>query len=281
MTKRLATIAAALILGGCASTLQMTLMPRDSGKLYHGTLEGDGGTEGPIAITIEGRTYTGTWVEVVPDRSTGYVAGGWGGARPRLGHGRVDFDGQSRRRRGQGAPALARRRRPALRPARRRRARRRRRLPRRQGPASTTCRFARRPAPVAPATTDRPTTRTTTRDDHAPQRLRHPQDLPARPRQDRPVLLPAGARGEVPQREAPARLDPHRARVGAAQRRRQEGLRGAREAARRLGRHVAAHRRRSRSCWRASCCRTSRACRCSPTSPRCAGWPRRWAGTPR
>jgi hypothetical protein len=79
MTERIVTIAAALILGGCASTLQMTLMPRDSGKLYYGTLEGTGGTEGPIAITIEGRTYSGTWVEVVPDRSTGYVTGGWGG----------------------------------------------------------------------------------------------------------------------------------------------------------------------------------------------------------
>lgn len=79
MKKTLATIAAALTLGGCASTLHMTLMPRDSGRLFHGTMEGTGGPEGPIAITLGERTYTGTWVEVVPDRSTGYVTGAWGG----------------------------------------------------------------------------------------------------------------------------------------------------------------------------------------------------------
>jgi hypothetical protein len=78
MTKILAATAAALVLGGCASTVQLTLMPRDSGTLYHGVAEGTGGSEGTIRITIGSRTYTGTWVEVVPDRSTGYVGGGYG-----------------------------------------------------------------------------------------------------------------------------------------------------------------------------------------------------------
>jgi hypothetical protein len=78
MTKTFAIIAAALTLGGCASTYQLTLMPRDSGKLYQGTLQDAGSTEGPIAITIEGRAYAGTWVEVVSDRSYGYVTGGVG-----------------------------------------------------------------------------------------------------------------------------------------------------------------------------------------------------------
>ena len=67
--------------GGCASTYELTLMPRDSGKLYHGTAEDSGGSEGAITITIEGRTYAGTWVEVVPDRTTGYVGGAYGSRR--------------------------------------------------------------------------------------------------------------------------------------------------------------------------------------------------------
>jgi hypothetical protein len=78
MTRTFAIVAAALTLGGCASTYQLTLMPRDSGKLYEGTLQGAGSAEGAIAITIEGRAYAGTWVEVVSDRSFGYVTGGVG-----------------------------------------------------------------------------------------------------------------------------------------------------------------------------------------------------------
>ena len=56
-------------------------MPRDSGKLYSGTAEDSGGSEGTITITIEGRTYAGTWVEVVPDRTTAYVGGAYGSRR--------------------------------------------------------------------------------------------------------------------------------------------------------------------------------------------------------
>lgn len=81
MTKRPLLVAAVLLAGGCASTYQLTLMPRDSGKLYYGTVEDSGGSEGTITITIEDRTYAGTWVEVVPDRTTGYVGGGYGSRR--------------------------------------------------------------------------------------------------------------------------------------------------------------------------------------------------------
>ena len=74
---------------------------------------------------------------------------------------------------------------------------------------------------------------------------------------------------------------PHRAGVGAAQLRRQEGHRGARAAARQL----AAQRRRaptrSPSSSRASCCRTSPACRCWPTSPPCAASPQRLGKNPK
>jgi len=74
-------LAAALVLGGCATTYQLAVMPRDSGRLYEGMATDTGYGEGPISITIEGRTYTGTWVQSVPDRTYGYVSGGWSGHR--------------------------------------------------------------------------------------------------------------------------------------------------------------------------------------------------------
>jgi len=66
-----------LALGGCTTvSYQLSLMPRDSGKLYQGVAEGVSGGEGRISITIEDKTYNGTWVATVSDRSYGYV---WGG----------------------------------------------------------------------------------------------------------------------------------------------------------------------------------------------------------
>ena len=78
MTRFMALALAALAAGGCASTYQLTLMPRDSGKLYHGTADELSATEGRIAIEIDGKAYAGTWVQTVPDRATGYLSGGWG-----------------------------------------------------------------------------------------------------------------------------------------------------------------------------------------------------------
>jgi hypothetical protein len=73
---------AALLLTACAATsTQLTLMPRDSGKLYSGYADGTPGYEGRVSITIENKTYTGTWVTVVSDRSYGWVGGGWGYGR--------------------------------------------------------------------------------------------------------------------------------------------------------------------------------------------------------
>jgi hypothetical protein len=78
--RRLLATALVAAAAGCGTTQhQLTLMPRDSGKLYQGVAEDSGGSEGPIVITIENRTYTGTWVEVVPERTYGYVTGGYGG----------------------------------------------------------------------------------------------------------------------------------------------------------------------------------------------------------
>jgi hypothetical protein len=76
---RLLATTAFLALAGCASTYHVALMPRDSGKLYEGVIEDTRGSEGPMSVTIEGRTYTGTWVEVVPGRTSAYSTGGYGG----------------------------------------------------------------------------------------------------------------------------------------------------------------------------------------------------------
>ena len=78
----------ALALAGCATTnYDLALMPRDSGKVYTGTAEDVGHGEGRISVTIEGKTYTGTWVETQPSHSTAYVMGGlgwgWGFGRGR------------------------------------------------------------------------------------------------------------------------------------------------------------------------------------------------------
>ena len=78
MRKHITMAAAALILGGCASTYELTLMPRDSGKLYYGTAEG-GGAQGRISVNIEDKSYNGNWVQVTDTRSSGYVSGGFGG----------------------------------------------------------------------------------------------------------------------------------------------------------------------------------------------------------
>lgn len=75
-------LSVAAALGGCAATqYQLKLMPRDSGQIHEGVAEDAGGGEGPITITIGARTYAGTWVEVVPDRTTGYVSGAYGYGR--------------------------------------------------------------------------------------------------------------------------------------------------------------------------------------------------------
>lgn len=80
----LVPISAVVLLAGCASTYELTLMPRTSGKLYYGEAV-QRGTQAEVSVTIEGKTYTGTWVEVAPDRTTGYVTGWWGWRRSGIG----------------------------------------------------------------------------------------------------------------------------------------------------------------------------------------------------
>jgi hypothetical protein len=86
---RILILAAALSLSGCATTYQLSVMPRDSGTIYTGVAQDNGSGEGPISVTIENKTYNGTWVQATPDRTTGYVTGGfgWGGRRGGFGLG--------------------------------------------------------------------------------------------------------------------------------------------------------------------------------------------------
>ena len=71
-------IVAALALAGCATNYQLSVMPRDSGKIYEGTAQDNGRGEGTISIALEDKTYNGTWVETQPGQATGYVTGGLG-----------------------------------------------------------------------------------------------------------------------------------------------------------------------------------------------------------
>ena len=80
---------AALALAGCATTYQMNLMPRDSGRMYSGVATDNGSGQGFVDVTIESKRYQGTWVAVTPDRTTGWVSGGWGYGRRGWGWGGV------------------------------------------------------------------------------------------------------------------------------------------------------------------------------------------------
>jgi hypothetical protein len=78
---RAALLAGALAagLGGCASTYDLTLMPRDSGKLTYGEAQDLGNGQATVSITVGDRIYTGTWVQVTPEQSTSYIgASAWG-----------------------------------------------------------------------------------------------------------------------------------------------------------------------------------------------------------
>jgi len=78
---RYAALIATLALAGCASTYDLKVMPRDSGRLYSGTAQDNGSGEGPMSITIDNKTYSGTWTETQPSTTTAYVMGGFGWGR--------------------------------------------------------------------------------------------------------------------------------------------------------------------------------------------------------
>jgi hypothetical protein len=79
-------LAGVALLGGCASTYTLTLMPRNSGAMYTGEAVERSSTEADVRITIGDKTYTGTWVYSGPDRTSAYVSGGVGiGSRRAIG----------------------------------------------------------------------------------------------------------------------------------------------------------------------------------------------------
>jgi len=86
--RRLAPAALAALLAGCTTAYDLTLMPRNSGKLYQGEASGPAGGDMEVTVTIEDRVYRGDWVVANPPPSTGFVIGGvFGGGRPGMGVG--------------------------------------------------------------------------------------------------------------------------------------------------------------------------------------------------
>ena len=62
---------AALLLAGCAGQVQM--MPRDTGKIYSGTVQGSATGSGTMSITIDDETYTGPIVRTSSGESFGFA----------------------------------------------------------------------------------------------------------------------------------------------------------------------------------------------------------------
>ena len=64
------TFALAFLLG-CTGQVQM--MPRDSGKIYSGTVQGSATGSGTMSIAIDGETYTGPIVRTSSGDSFGFI----------------------------------------------------------------------------------------------------------------------------------------------------------------------------------------------------------------
>lgn len=64
------TLAVGLLVG-CAGKVQM--MPRDSGKIYSGTVQGNGMGSGTMSITIDDETYTGPVIRTSSGDSFGFI----------------------------------------------------------------------------------------------------------------------------------------------------------------------------------------------------------------
>ena len=81
-------LALVVALGGCAATYQLTLMPRTAGKLYYGeAVEQSVGGAASVSVTIDDKTYSGTWIATTPDRTSGTISGGIGFGSRRGGFG--------------------------------------------------------------------------------------------------------------------------------------------------------------------------------------------------
>lgn len=67
-----------LALAGCTSTYSLTLMPRNSGKIYTGEAVSATGSETLLTVTIEERVYKGNWVVAQTPPTTSFGIGGFG-----------------------------------------------------------------------------------------------------------------------------------------------------------------------------------------------------------
>ena len=71
MIRSIAPILLLGLLAGCSGTIQV--MPRDSGKVYSGTVQGSATGAGTITIDIDGQTYTGPVVRTGSNDSFGFM----------------------------------------------------------------------------------------------------------------------------------------------------------------------------------------------------------------
>ncbi|SDH82207.1 hypothetical protein SAMN05216466_113210 [Paraburkholderia phenazinium] len=71
-TNLLCMLSASLLLSSCA--YQATLMPRDSGKVYTGILEGNGMGSGTMTVMIDSRKYQGPVARVSSNETFGFAS---------------------------------------------------------------------------------------------------------------------------------------------------------------------------------------------------------------
>ena len=65
--------AGTIFLVACASSGVVQMMPRNSGKVYSGTVQGNGGGSGTMSITIDGEVFTGPIVRTSSDTGIGII----------------------------------------------------------------------------------------------------------------------------------------------------------------------------------------------------------------
>lgn len=68
---KLLCLTIAALLSGCA--YNVTVMPRDSGKTYTGSMEGSGGGTGMMTVSIDGDACTGPVAKVASNESFGFA----------------------------------------------------------------------------------------------------------------------------------------------------------------------------------------------------------------
>lgn len=71
MFKTVLLLAFPLFLAGCSGFIQM--MPRDSGKVYSGTVQGSATGAGAMSILIDGEQFTGPVVRTGSSDSFGFI----------------------------------------------------------------------------------------------------------------------------------------------------------------------------------------------------------------